>query len=104
RSEAAEYARKPLEIAKPSKGVNRQPAIVEAIIRELRSNPLFGATEQEREDLLFNGGLRIKTTINPRLQKLAQKVVARYYPNNAPTAVIAAVNPRNGAILAAASS
>ncbi|HSK97070.1 MAG TPA: transglycosylase domain-containing protein [Euzebyales bacterium] len=103
-SEAADYASRPLKIAKPSKGTNRQPSIVEAVIREFRGNPLFGATQTEREDLLFNGGLRITTTINPRLQKLAERVVEDNFSNDGPTAAIASVNPRNGKIIAAASS
>ncbi|HSK90786.1 MAG TPA: transglycosylase domain-containing protein [Euzebyales bacterium] len=103
-SEAARYQQEPLDIAEPSGSTNRQPSIVEAIIREFKRNPLFGATEQEREDALFNGGLRITTTINPKLQKLAQRVVDDNFSNDGPTAAIASVNPRSGAIIAAASS
>jgi penicillin-binding protein 1A len=103
-TEATDYMQKPLKIAPEAGSTIRQPSIVEAIMREFKSNPLFGATEQEREDNLFNGGLRITTTINKRLQKLAERTVEAHYPTNRPTAVIASVNPRTGAILAAASS
>ena len=103
-TEAAEYRSKPLEIAEPSDGTNKQPSIVEAVISEFTRNPLFGATAAERQDALFNGGLRIKTTINPKMQKLAEKVVENNFSNDGPTAAIASVNPRNGRILAASSS
>jgi penicillin-binding protein 1A len=103
-AEAEEFSNKPLDIAPPKKGTNKQPSIVEAIMREVKGDPVFGATEQEREDNLFNGGLRITTTINKRLQKLAQEKVQERYSGDGPTAVIASVNPRTGAILAAASA
>lgn len=103
-AEAAEYIAKPIEIAPPSKGTNKQPAVLEEIMREFSANPLFGATLQEREDNLFNGGLRIKTTIRPRLQRLAQKTVENNFGNEGPTAAIGVIDPRNGAIRAAASS
>ncbi len=104
RSEAAEYARLPLEIAPPSKGTNKQPAILEEVMREFNANPLFGATVEERVDNLFNGGLRIKTTIRPRLQRLAQQTVENNFSGGGPTAAIGVVDPRTGAIKAAASS
>jgi penicillin-binding protein 1A len=103
-TEAEEYMAKPLEIAPKSGSVVKQPSVVEAVMKEFKGNPLFGATEQEREDNLFNGGLRIKTTINRKLQKLAERTVEDYYPGGKPTAAIAAVNPKNGAIVVAASS
>jgi penicillin-binding protein 1A len=103
-AEAAEYAAKPLDIAEPQGGTNKQPSIIEAVISEFTSNPLFGATEAERQDALFNGGLRITTTINPKMQKLAEEIVGERFTKDGPTAAIASVNPRNGRILAASSS
>ena len=103
-AEATDYQNKPLDIAPKDESKLKQPALVEAIMREFKANPLFGATEQEREDNLFNGGLRIKTTINKKLQKLAERTVEDYTSDSGPTAAIASINPRNGAIVAAASS
>jgi penicillin-binding protein 1A len=47
------------------------------------------------------GGLRVYTTIDPRLQKLALQAIKRtlYYPSD-PAAAIVAINPSNGAIRA----
>jgi penicillin-binding protein 1A len=103
-AEAADYMQKPLKIAAKDGGTIRQPSVVEAVMREFKSNPLFGATEQEREDNLFNGGLRITTTISKRLQKLAEETVEENFSNDGPTAAIASINPRTGEIVAAASS
>lgn len=41
----------------------------------ITNNPAFGETEADREQLLMRGGLTIKTTLDPRLQKVAQKQV-----------------------------
>jgi penicillin-binding protein 1A len=98
------YKAKNLKVAPPSEGTNKQPSIIEEIMKEFNANPLFGATLQEREDNLFNGGLRIRTTIQPRLQRLAQQTVERNFTDQGPTAAIGVVDPRNGAIKAAASS
>ena len=104
KSEAAKYTKAELQIAPPSDGTLRQPSIIEAVMREIKRNPLFGATEQEREDNLFNGGLRITTTIDPELQKLAEDVVEDNFSDDGPTAAIGSVDPLTGAIKAAASS
>ncbi|HSJ43499.1 MAG TPA: transglycosylase domain-containing protein [Euzebyales bacterium] len=97
---------KKLEVAPPPEGTNKQPSIIEEVIRDVKANPVFGATVQEREDNLFNGGLRIETTIRPRLQKLAERTVVSRFGKSGKgvTAAIAAVDPRTGAIKAAASA
>jgi penicillin-binding protein 1A len=48
-----------------------------------------------------SGGLRVYTTIDPRLQRLALQAIKRtlYYPTD-PAAAIVAINPANGAIRA----
>lgn len=105
-AEAARLRRAPLEVAPPSDGTNREPSIIEAVIDEFKRNPLFGATVAEREDFLFTGGLEIRTTINLRLQNAAEEIVAEKYPYQPgePTAVIGSIDPRSGAIKAAASA
>jgi penicillin-binding protein 1A len=104
--EGEEYQAKKLEIAPPPEGTNKQPSIIEEVMRDVKANPVFGATVQEREDNLFNGGLRIETTIRPRLQKLAERAVVNRFGKSGKgvTAAIAAVDPRTGAIKAAASA
>jgi penicillin-binding protein 1A len=102
------FKTRPLKIKPPSRNINRQPSIVEEVIREVKANPVFGATVQEREDNLFNGGLRIRTTISPKLQKLAVDTIEARYSSadggDGVTAAISAVDPRTGAIKAAASA
>jgi len=48
-----------------------------------------------------SGGLRVYTTINPRLQRAAAKAIRdTLYLRNAPAAAIVSINPANGAIRA----
>lgn len=79
-----------------------EPYFVEAVKREFLDNPAFGEDRDARVERLFNGGLAIHTTIDRRLQQIAHDVVERHYPAGASerTAAIAAVDPRNGRVLA----
>ncbi len=65
------------------------------------SNPKFGATPQERYDLLFKGGLRITTTLMPRMQEQAERAVHQVlpYPRD-PYAAMTVIDPRTGYVRA----
>ena len=75
-----------------------EPFVVEAVKREFLANPAFGATEEERRRLLLTGGLRIETTIQPRLQAAA-RAATRWVPATLGSALIA-VDPRSGQVVA----
>lgn len=65
------------------------------------SNPRFGATVAERYDLLFKGGLRITTTLVPRLQTLAERAVRQVLPyERDPYAAMTVIDPRTGYVKA----
>ncbi|HWH31808.1 MAG TPA: transglycosylase domain-containing protein, partial [Egibacteraceae bacterium] len=82
----------------------REPYFVEAMKREFFANPAFGATREERINLLFSGGLQIQTTLRPELQAAAEEVIGQFFPEpGGPTAAIATVDPRDGRVLALAS-
>ncbi|MBV8259258.1 MAG: PBP1A family penicillin-binding protein [Actinobacteria bacterium] len=50
---------------------------------------------------VFGGGLRVRTTIDLRLQKLAQKAVQKWLPSpTGPQAALVAIDPRDGKVLA----
>jgi penicillin-binding protein 1A len=65
------------------------------------SNPRFGETQEERYRLLFEGGLRIVTTIDPRLQLAAERAVRSVllYKTD-PYAALTAIDPRTGYVRA----
>lgn len=69
--------------------------------------PYFGEyVKQQLIDRLgprrvFGGGLRVVTTIDLGLQKLAQAAAAKWLPDpNGPQAALVAIDPRNGDVLA----
>jgi penicillin-binding protein 1A len=65
------------------------------------SNPRFGETVAERYDLLFKGGLRITTTLVPRLQRLAERAVRQVLPyERDPYAAMTVLDPRTGYVKA----
>ncbi|MGI8875942.1 MAG: transglycosylase domain-containing protein [Egibacteraceae bacterium] len=82
----------------------REPYIVEAVKQEFFNNPAFGEDRAARIDAMFSGGLQIYTTIDPDLQRHAERVVREYLPqrNVGVTGAIASVDPRDGRVLAAA--
>jgi penicillin-binding protein 1A len=77
----------------------RQPYIFNYVEREL--------IDRYGRNKVRNGGLKVYTTIRPRLQDAAQRAVdacAVCYPNGGPASALASVDPRTGEIVALASS
>ncbi|WP_168221061.1 penicillin-binding protein [Actinomadura sp. WMMA1423] len=79
------------------------PFFCDYVQREILTDPVFGKTAQEREKLLKQGGLTIRTTLDRRAQKAAQRAVDRHVPpkNSAHKAAAEAmVEPGTGEIKA----
>ena len=95
---------------KPSKTANGcttsyAPFFCDYVYRQLRSNPAFGATLADREQLLRRGGLTIRTTLVPATQKAAQASVDKYIPRKDKSLKLAAITmiaPTTGQIVAMA--
>ncbi|MGO4383074.1 transglycosylase domain-containing protein [Specibacter sp. RAF43] len=70
------------------------------------NDPAYGKTKADREKLLYQGGLTIKTTLEPKLQDTAQAAFNAYAPlTNNPDKVgqsLVTVQPKTGKILAMA--
>jgi penicillin-binding protein 1A len=82
---------------------DRYPAahFVQEVKNRIATDPRFGATQDERDNLLFSGGLRIYTTIDLGLQAAAEQAVGEVMPDpNGPEAALVAVDPRNGYVRA----
>jgi penicillin-binding protein 1A len=68
----------------------------------------FGYVEQQLvshygQRLVESGGLRVRTTIDPQLQSLAQQTIAAHLPRNTdPASALVAIDPRNGKVRAMA--
>lgn len=94
--------RRPLgAIARPPLWATHQPYFVEAVKREVLDDPRLGATPLERERALWKGGLRIRSTLQPDLQKAAQGAAESVLnePGDPEVAIIA-IRPSNGEIVA----
>jgi len=77
------------------------PYFVDYFKQWFLSNPRFGETVQDRYDLLFKGGLRIQTTVVPRLQEQAERAVhSILIYRSDPYAAMTVIDPRTGYIKA----
>jgi membrane peptidoglycan carboxypeptidase len=109
---AAQYeqARKtPIRLSSKGRAANTagpEPFWVRFVTNEFLANPAFGRTMADRRRALFQGGLRIYTTLQPKLQRAARKAITTHYPKPGiappadPEAALASVVPQTGAIVA----
>jgi membrane peptidoglycan carboxypeptidase len=75
------------------------------VVHVIENDPTFGATEQDRENLLYEGGLTIKTTLDPQAQQSADAALAAATnPTDKAQAALATVQPGTGRVLAIAQS
>jgi penicillin-binding protein 1A len=94
--------RRPLHLShREDSGVSEYPYFVDYLKDWFLSNPAFGPTREDRYRLLFTGGLRIHTTLQPVVQTAAQRAVDSVlsYPND-PSAAVTVVDPRTGFVVA----
>jgi penicillin-binding protein 1A len=77
------------------------PYFVDYFKQWFLSNPAFGATREDRYRVLFTGGLRITTTLDPDYQRWAQTAVHSVlaYPGD-PSGALTAIDPRTGYVRA----
>ncbi|MDQ1520292.1 MAG: penicillin-binding protein, partial [Actinomycetota bacterium] len=78
------------------------PYFVEQVKQFVLEHKEFGDTTSERRHLLFQGGLRIETTLDPRMQALADDAVAKVLVDRAhdPAAALVAIEPTTGYVKA----
>ncbi|HEV2766122.1 MAG TPA: transglycosylase domain-containing protein, partial [Acidimicrobiales bacterium] len=74
----------------------------EEVVRRLLDDPRMGESESQRYNAVFRGGLTIRTTLDPRLQGLAEEAVASTLPDTGGqfTAALVSVQPGTGAVRA----
>jgi penicillin-binding protein 1A len=77
------------------------PWFVDYVKEWFLSNPRFGETPQDRYDLLFEGGLRIVTTVDLQLQRAAERAIGSVLTEPAdPYGALTAIDPRTGYVRA----
>ncbi|RMI03416.1 transglycosylase domain-containing protein [Cellulomonas triticagri] len=101
-----------LRVSEPQSGCMAAGAVVQGsgyfcdyVTKVIQNDPVFGETPEIRERLLLNGGLDITTTLDPRLQTIADTEVKSTVPVDDPTGVgsaISVVEPGSGHIRAMA--
>jgi len=99
----ASAVQRPLNLHIRQRSTERYPApyFVDYFKQWFLSNPRFGKTVQDRYNLLFEGGLRIQTTIVPRLQEQAEQAVhSILIYRSDPYAAMTVIDPRTGYIKA----
>ena len=76
------------------------PYFTDEVRRRLLENPVLGDTPEERYRLITSGGLRVYTTLDPQTQIAAEAAMASVIPAHGPSGALAAIDPRNGHVLA----
>ncbi len=82
-------------------GGSRHPYFVDFVKQTILTDSSFGETEAERADALYKGGLRIYTTIDPKLQQYAEEAVwgTLDRPED-PSGSLVSIEPKTGYIKA----
>jgi len=75
---------------------------VEHVKQQLLKDRRLGETAQERYNAVFKGGLKIVTTLDPKISQAAQKAVDDILPDTKGrfTAALASIEPSSGAVRA----
>ena len=77
------------------------PYFVDYVKEWFLSNPHFGDTPQERYDLLFEGGLKIVTTLDLRMQRAADQAISSVLTEGSdPYGALTSIDPRTGFVRA----
>jgi membrane peptidoglycan carboxypeptidase len=80
-------------------GLGPEPYFVRYVEREFLQDPRFGVDYEQRLHKLFEGGLKIYTTLDPTLQKEARAAIRTHLPDRTdPQAALVTIHPRTGAI------
>ena len=99
--EAAEARLSPLGLNLAEAAPKGRNFFVTYVTELLKREPALGATRQERAEAILRGGLTIKTTLDPRLQRAARKAIRSVLTDlGGPQAAVTAIDPRTGEILA----
>ncbi len=92
----------PLGVQPPASApATRHPYFVAHVVRTLLADPRFGPDEASRVRQLYGGGLRIETTLDPRVQDAADRAARSLLTDpEDPEVGIAVVRPSDGHLVA----
>ncbi|MGH2726648.1 MAG: penicillin-binding protein, partial [Actinomycetota bacterium] len=101
RAEADRAKSEPLKASRHPLPKPIEPYFIEFIKDQILDNPLFGETRGDRAAALFQGGLKIHTTLDLKLQKAAAKAVSDVLTSpKDPAAALVSIEASTGKIKA----
>jgi penicillin-binding protein 1A len=98
--QVAKARKAPLKIQPPGTVGGRYPWFIDGLKRQLLDDERLGKTREARTQRLFEGGLRIHTTLDGDLQRAAEQAVDRWLPPSGPEIALVAIDPRDGGVRA----
>jgi penicillin-binding protein 1A len=99
-AQAAKASKQPLRIQKPRSVGGRYPWFIDGLKRQLQEDERLGRTREGRTRRLFEGGLRIHTTLDKDMQLAAEQAVDKWRPPTGPDIALVAIDPRDGGVRA----
>ncbi len=105
--EAARAEDVALDLSDPQRGcgASRFPFFCQHVLDVMAADPAFGATPEARQELLYRGGLTIRTTLDRRAMATAQRAADRALAaTNRVATGIAVVRPGTGEVVAIATN
>lgn len=106
--QAAKAKAKPLGLVKATNKLHgcansEFPFICDYVRRTLLKSPSLGKTLEDRENTLYRGGLTVRTLINKKVQRKAEKTIQNYLdPRDPVDSVMVMIQPGTGLIVAMA--
>jgi penicillin-binding protein 1A len=97
---AAKAISSPMRVQPPRQTGGRYPWFIDALKTQLLGDPRLGSTVAERRRNLYEGGLRIDTTLDQTTQQQAEQAAAAGRPETGPDVALVSVDPRDGAVRA----
>ena len=94
--------RRPLGVtAHPPRFSTKQPYFLEAVRQEVERDRRLGLNDRDRARAWWQGGLRVETTLDMRLQRFAETAIENVLdlPDD-PAAALVAIRPQTGEIVA----
>ena len=99
--QAAKARKQPLKIQEPRSVGGRYPWFIDGLKRQLQDDERLGKTREARTRRLFEGGLRIHTTLDKDMQLAAEQAVNKWLPPpGGPDIALVAIDPRDGGVRA----
>jgi penicillin-binding protein 1A len=99
-ADAAKASKQRLDIRKPRRVGGGYPWFIDGLKRQLLDDERLGKTRESRVRRVFEGGLRIHTTLDLDMQRAAEEAVRRWRPPSGPDIALVAIDPRDGGVRA----